>query len=216
MVPRCVDNRSAVRCSLRLQYLDTPWYTGPTLHLSSPTLLPELALLAAVTVSDQRYWPVTFTREGGGWEVLRKMLEKGGGLAVKGREGGGGVGHFQWGVGRDVREKLLESLDNKTYLQLFLAGCSPDIVQRLESLLVSCRDGERLELVPVWTTLLAAATGLNMPRTSGLAQQIHFITAGARRQTAAAAHPAVAAVGRLKDEWQGFCINCMCACLLGT
>merc|ERR1711874_15101 len=47
------------------------------------------------------------------------------------------------------------------------------------------------ELVPVWTTLLAAATGLNMPRTSGLAQQIHFITAGARRQTAAASDPAV-------------------------
>merc|ERR1711962_257202 len=65
IIPRDSETGEIVHCSLTLQYAGTPWYTGPQLSITSPTLLPSLDLLSSVTVNDREYWRSTFTKEDG-------------------------------------------------------------------------------------------------------------------------------------------------------
>jgi anaphase-promoting complex subunit 1 len=105
ILPRSItaEHRAAAAAAtaavnLSLQYRDTPWYRGPRVRLTAPSLLPALDLLAAVEVDDRACWPARFTAAAeASWTDLRHLLQEGGGLLyVKERSGLPLVKGFAW------------------------------------------------------------------------------------------------------------------------
>ncbi|XP_059480357.1 anaphase-promoting complex subunit 1 isoform X2 [Neocloeon triangulifer] len=86
LLPRDVDLLRCDYASLRIVYLDTPWYKNQYVVLKAPCLLPELHLIKEIRVEDERYWPITFEK-GRNWNQLIQLLKLKHTLPVKKKAG---------------------------------------------------------------------------------------------------------------------------------
>ncbi|CAB3377512.1 Hypothetical predicted protein [Cloeon dipterum] len=86
LLPRDVDYLKCDYTSLKIVYLDTPWYKNQQVVLKAPCLLPELHLIKEINVTDERYWPITFEK-GRNWNQLINLLKMNHSLPIKKKAG---------------------------------------------------------------------------------------------------------------------------------
>ncbi|KAK4883598.1 hypothetical protein RN001_006917 [Aquatica leii] len=81
IIPKDVSTGRICYANLKVVYLD-----GSHLFLKGPCLIPDLNLLAKISIEDERYWCVEFDR-GRNWDQLQKLLTSSGLIEVKQRAG---------------------------------------------------------------------------------------------------------------------------------
>ncbi|KAF5273421.1 hypothetical protein FQA39_LY07438 [Lamprigera yunnana] len=81
IIPKDVSANRICYATLKVVYLD-----GSYSYLKGPCLIPDLTLLAKVSIEDERYWAIQFDR-GRNWDQLQKLLITNGTIEVKQRAG---------------------------------------------------------------------------------------------------------------------------------
>jgi anaphase-promoting complex subunit 1 len=186
VLPRCSASGRLVPVQLRLHYRPTAAHPGLGLTVRAPTLLPSLHLLSSVAVSDPQYWATVFTPgESGAWPALAALLQRGGHMPVKRREGAGLEPSLHWALGR-AQLQGLRTGHWAAYSDLFLRDCPPAWVSSLHCLLSCCLATSCPALLPVWTALLARARP-DTAQAGQLAQQTAVLESVCRRQGAGSA-----------------------------
>ena len=162
VAPRCAETGKLLAVELKLQYRATPNYPALSLQLRAPVLLPSLGLLSSVAVEDASYWATVFhPGPADAWPDLVALLERGGHMAVKRREGAGvargGRVRLPWVLGKAEQAGVVASPHWSAYSELFLKDCPAAWVTAMQCLLSCCLASSCPALVPVWTSLLAQA-----------------------------------------------------------
>jgi hypothetical protein len=73
LIPRDVGTGHKVFAHVKLELSDTMWYSGCTMTIKAPCMLPELHLIKRVSIEDERYHRVTFEN----LTALRNLLIEG-------------------------------------------------------------------------------------------------------------------------------------------
>ncbi|XP_076035625.1 anaphase promoting complex subunit 1 isoform X2 [Oratosquilla oratoria] len=91
LLPVDIDSGRLCQANVTIKFSETSQYPCQTVEMKAPCMLPELSKLCEVTIeghlSENRYWPVSFSKNKKSWDVLRILLCAGDGIAVKLKDG---------------------------------------------------------------------------------------------------------------------------------
>ncbi len=188
LIPRDVNNGKLAFAHVRVDLADTAWYSGYSMKLKAPCLLPELHMLKRVSIHDERYHNVAFED----LERLREILYQGQGvLNVKQKAGCLSYKEdkegfrsltaqcltsdtsFQWCL--TASSRLLASFSSEPGVSCFSrsfvqqnlntndAANNVDVhgtEEVMGSLLYECASHEKLDLLPFWISTFQVSIGI--------------------------------------------------------